>query len=91
MPLLTLNLPDDLDQRIRDAAARAGVTPEEWVRDLVAFDIEADQDADLADDIAIATAFDQDGNGVDWADARAWIKTWGDADECPPPEVRTIK
>lgn len=44
----------------------------------------------LAEDARRYEAFEQDGEGVPWDEIRAWIRSWGTAQELPKPKSRKL-
>lgn len=44
----------------------------------------------LAEDARRYEAFEQGGDGVPWDEVRAWIRSWGTAQELPKPKTRKL-
>lgn len=44
----------------------------------------------LAEDARRYEAFDRTGEGVPWDEVRAWIRSWGTAQELPKPKPRKL-
>ena len=44
----------------------------------------------LAEDARRYEAFEQNGEGVPWDEVRAWIRSWGTAQELPKPKSRKL-
>lgn len=94
---LTISLAGPLADDIRAAAAARGVSPEEYVRQRLAFDaaIGADSsgldDDDIGDDLTAAAAFERTGQGVPWAEVRDWMQSWGTAKEKSRPAPRKLR
>lgn len=92
---LTITLPAPLADEVRAAAEARGVSPEEYVRQQLAFDIALDGDGidddDIEEDLAAAAEFERTGIGVPWEEVRAWMASWGTAAELPPPQPRKLR
>lgn len=85
-------------------AAARGISVSELVADLV--DAAADMPADLealrakgqgpwspaiiAEDARRLADYHETGEGVPWDEVRAWMQSWGSADELPPPRARKL-
>ena len=84
---ITVSLTGPLADEVRAAAAARGLTPEEYVRQQLAFDIALDaepgpwDDAGVEEDEAILAEFERTGVGVPWEEVRDWMKSWGTANE----------
>lgn len=89
---LTISLPAPLADDVRAAAEARGLSPEEFVRQQIAFDIAAyDIDDDAAEDEEIAAEFDRTGIALDGEEVMAWLQSVGTANELPRPSARKVK
>lgn len=94
---LTVTLPSPLADDVRAAATARGVTPEDYVRQQLAFGVAlgAEQDGcdddDIDADLAAAADFERTGEGVPWEEVRAWMASWGAADELQRPMPRKLR
>jgi hypothetical protein len=94
---LTISLEGPLAENIRAAAQARGLSPEDFVRKQLAFDIALDDrrsgfDAeDVEEDVAAAEEFDRTGVGIPWEEVRDWMSSWGTENELPPPEPRKLR
>ena len=91
---LTIELPPALADDVRAAAEARGISPEEFVREQIAFDIAVsgiDLDEDTAEDEEIATEFDRSGIAVDGEEVMAWLQSIGTGNELPRPRARKLK
>ncbi len=85
-------------------AAARGLTVPELLADMVGTteglpsDLEAMRSAGrgpwapeiLAEDARRLAEFQRDGEGVPWDEVSAWMKSWGTANELPPPKPRKL-
>ena len=94
---LTISLTGPLADEVRAAAAARGLTPEEYVRQQLAFDIALDaepgpwDEAGVEEDEAAMAEFERTGVGVPWEEVRDWMKSWGTANELPRPQPRKLR
>lgn len=93
---LTITLPAPLADEVRAAAQARGLSPEDYVRQQIAFDValgggEELDDEDIEQDLAAIADFERTGAGVPWEEVRAWMASWGAADELPRPQPRKIR
>ena len=94
---LTITLPAPLADEVRAAALARGVAAEEYVRQQLAFNIalgsrpDGFDDDDIDADLAAAADFERTGIGVPWEEVRAWMASWGTADELPRPMPRKLR
>lgn len=94
---LTITLPAPLAEEVRAAARERGVAPEEYVRQRIATDLalgaNTDQldDDDVEADLVAAADFEHTGMGVPWDEVRAWMTSWGSANELPRPIPRKLR
>lgn len=88
---LTISLTGPLADEVRAAAEARGLTPEEYVRMQLAFDIcMGDDIADVdqpgvEEDRAALSDFERTGMGIPWEEVRDWMSLWGTANERPRP------
>lgn len=94
---LTIVLPASLADEVRAAAQARGVSPEEFVHLQLAFEMtfggcdgELD-DEDIESDLAAIADFESTGRGVPWDEVRAWMASWGIANELPRPKSRELR
>lgn len=85
-------------------AAERGVSVPELVADLVGMASDAPADfetlrakgqgpwspAVLAEDARRLADYQETGEGVPWEEVRAWMQSWGTANELPPPKTRKL-
>ncbi len=92
---LTISLSGPLANDVRAAAKARGLSPEEYVRQQLAWDIalgdgDADQLGSEEDEAALAD-FERTGTGVPWEEVRDWMKSWGAESELPRPQPRKLR
>jgi predicted transcriptional regulator len=88
-----LDVDPETDARIKAIAARTGQDAAAVVADAVelldsVIDINGQ---DIEEDIRRLEEFERTGIGVPGDEVMAWIKSWGTANELPPPQPRKIK
>lgn len=93
---LTISIPGPLADDVRAAAEARGLSPEEYVRQQLAFDMalygdEPLGDADIAEDIAAAEEFDRTGMGVPGDEVIAWLRSLSTPHPLPRPQLRKLK
>ncbi len=94
---LSIEIPAPLAEEIRAAAEARGLSPEDYVRQQLTADIARDRgaaawdDDDVTEDLAALADFEKTGMGVPWDEVRAWMKSWGTANELPRPAPRKIR
>jgi hypothetical protein len=92
---LTISLTGPLADEVRGAAQARGLTPEEYVRQQLAWDIALGDDpveqAGVEEDEAALADFERTGMGVPWEEVRDWMKSWGTANELPRPQPRKLR
>lgn len=85
-------------------AAERGVSVPELVADLVGMASDAPayfetlrakgqgpwSPAVLAEDARRLADYQETGEGVPWEEVRAWMQSWGTANELPPPKTRKL-
>jgi hypothetical protein len=97
MSTLTITLPASLAEEVRAAAEARGLAPEDYVRQQLAFDIASGGDGaaldddDIEQDLAAAADFERTGVGLAWDEVRAWMASWGTAEELPRPTPRKLR
>jgi predicted transcriptional regulator len=88
----TVRIDEDLAESVRVAAAAKGVPVEIFVRDALTVHISADaeglDDPDPAIDQQILENAIRTGATMPWEDVAPWVRSWGTADESPPPKWR---
>jgi hypothetical protein len=93
---LKVEVTGPLAEEVRAAAAARGVSPEDYVRQQLAFDVALGagsdfDDDDIADDEAAIAGYERTGRGVPWEEIRAWMQSWGTASELPRPTPRKLR
>jgi hypothetical protein len=94
---LTITLPASLAEEVRAAAQARGLSPEDYVRQQLAFEVafagggDAYDDDDIEPDLAAIADFERTGMGLAWDEVRAWMASWGTAEELPRPTPRKLR
>ncbi len=92
---LTISIPAPLADEVRAAAEARGLTPEEYVRQQLAWDLALGDDPidtpGVEEDEAAIADFERTGMGVPWEEMRDWMKSWGTANELPRPQPRKLR
>lgn len=92
---LTISLTGPLADEVRAAAEARGMTPEEYVRLQLTWDIAMGEDPieqpGVEEDEAAVADFERTGMGVPWEDVRDWMQSWGTANELPRPQSRKLR
>jgi predicted transcriptional regulator len=88
-----LELDPETDARIKTIAARTGQDVAAVIADAVELldSIIDVNGADLEEDLRRLEEFERTGMGVPGDEVMAWIKSWGTANELPPPPPRKIR
>jgi predicted transcriptional regulator len=81
---LAIELDDRLATRLKEAAAKLGITVEGFATDAVQRAID-DAESWIEDETAYAN-YTQTGESIPLEAAEAWVRSWGTANELPPPE-----
>jgi predicted transcriptional regulator len=81
---LAIDLDDRLAARLQEVAAKHGTTAEAFTLDAVQRAV-ADVEA-WAEDEAAYGEYERTGESVPLEAAEAWVRSWGSANELPPPE-----
>ena len=81
---LAIELDEELAARLKDAAAREQKSAEIFALDAVARAID-DFEAWLEDEAAYAE-YERTGEAIPLSAMEDWAKSWGTADELPPPK-----
>jgi predicted transcriptional regulator len=81
---LALEIDDRLAARLREAAKRQETTAEAFAADAVQRAV-ADVEA-WAEDEAAYAEYERSGESIPLEAAEAWVRSWGTANELPPPE-----
>ena len=92
---LTISIPAPLADEVRAAAEARGLSPEDYVRQQLAWDIALGDDPierrGVEEDEAAVADFEHTGMGVPWEDMRDWMNSWGTANELPRPQSRKLR
>jgi predicted transcriptional regulator len=80
---LALELDDALIARLREAAEKQRTTAEAFAADAVQRAV-ADVEAWVEDEAAYAE-YEKTGKSIPLEAAEAWVRSWGTAEELPPP------
>lgn len=93
---LTISIPAPLADEVRAAAEARGLTPEEYVRQQIAWDIAlSDDDADPAfgveEDRAAFEDFERTGVGTPGDEVEAWLRSLTTDNPLPRPRPRQLK
>ncbi|MBB1092988.1 hypothetical protein HUU61_17070 [Rhodopseudomonas palustris] len=88
----TIDLDATTDERLRSLAAERGQDEAAILAEAIALlDSIVEIDApDIAEDRRRLDQFSETGESVPLADVRAWVESWGTAQELPPPSPRRI-
>jgi predicted transcriptional regulator len=88
---VTLDLDSKDDERLRLLSEQRGQEKARVVSDALALlDTFESEEPDIEEDIRRLEAFDRDQLGVPLDDVKAWVRSWGTAEELPPPIPRKI-
>jgi predicted transcriptional regulator len=86
-----LDLDSEDDTRLRMLAETRGQETARVVSDALALlDSMDGESPDIEEDLRRLETFKQTGMGVSLDDVKAWVRSWGTADELPPPTPRKI-
>lgn len=93
---LTISIPAPLADEVRAAAEARGLTPEEYVRQQIAWDIAiGDDDADpsfgVEEDRAAFEDFERNGVGIPGDEVEAWLRSLSTENPLPRPRPRKLK
>ena len=93
---LTISLTGPLADEVRAAAEARGLTPEEYVRQQIAWDIAlGDEDAESAigveEDHAAFEDFERTGIGIPGEDIEVWLRSLTTDNPLPRPRPRKLK
>lgn len=97
MPADTLTVPftGPLADEVRAAAAARGLTPEEYVRQQIAWDIALGDDDDpslgVEEDRAAFEDFERTGMGIPGEEVAAWLRSLTTDNPLPRPRPRKLK
>jgi predicted transcriptional regulator len=88
----TLELDAETDARLRALADARGQEPSAIVSDALALlDSATDEsDLDIEEDLRRLREFERTGEGVPLEDVKVWVRSWGTANELPPPKPRKL-
>jgi predicted transcriptional regulator len=86
---VTLDLDSEDDARLRQLAERRGQEKSRVIADALAL-LDTQEEPDIGEDVRRLEAFDRDQLGVPLADVKAWVRSWGTANELPPPVPRKV-
>jgi predicted transcriptional regulator len=81
---LALELDDRLAARLKEAAAKEDMTTEAFAANAVRRAVTNVEQ--WAEDEAAYETYEQTGESIPLEAAEAWARSWGSADELPPPE-----
>ncbi len=89
----TFDLDQETDARLNALAAEKGQDAAAVVADAVVLldsivDIEG---PDIAEDLRRLREFERSGEAVLWQDVKAWVESWGTAEELPRPSPRKVR
>ncbi len=88
---VTLDLDSEADARLHKLAALRGQETSRVVSDALALLDSLETDGpDLEEDVRRLQAFERTGQGVPLSDVKAWVRSWGTANELPPPNPRKL-
>lgn len=95
---ITLKLNDEMERRLRQAAADEGLTAEELgsqllsdkLADFEMVDTEGWVGGDVQADLAALEEFERTRMGVPWEDVRKWALSLGTDRPLPTPKVRKV-
>jgi predicted transcriptional regulator len=88
----TLELDTETDARLCALADARGQEPSVIVSDALALLDSATDESDLEieEDLRRLHEFERTGEGVPLEDVKMWVRSWGTANELPPPKPRKI-
>ena len=86
---ITLDLDSEDDVCLRMLAEQRGQEESRVVADALAL-LDAAEKPDIEEDIHRLDAFDRDQLGVPLDEMKAWVQSWGTANELPPPVPREV-
>lgn len=84
MTKLVIEIPARLDENLRRLAKQRGLEPAQVVER--ALDRYLEDLDDIAEDQRRWAAFERDGKAIPGDAIKAWIQSWGHADELPIPK-----
>lgn len=89
----TFDLDQDTDARINALASEKGQDAAAVVADaLVLLDSIVDiEGPDIEEDLRRLAEFERTGEAIPWEDVRAWVESWGTANELPMPQPRKVR
>lgn len=93
---LTISLTGPLAEEVRAAAEARGLTPEDYVRQRLAWDIaigadDASEQPGVEEDVLAFEDFERTGVGLPWEEVRDWLGSWGTGAERPRPAPRKLR
>jgi hypothetical protein len=92
---LTISIPGPLADEVRAAAQARGLSPEEYVRQQLAWDIALGDDDDPAlgveEDVAAYEDFERTGIGIPGEEVEAWLRSLTTDNPLPRPRPRKLK
>jgi predicted transcriptional regulator len=86
---VTLDLDSEDDARLRHLAERRGQEKSRVISDALAL-LDTQEEPDIEEDLRRLEAFDRDQLGVPLEDVQTWVRSWGTANELPPPVPRKV-
>lgn len=104
VPLRSIEVDEETAELLEARAATRGITIRELLADLAANEGPMPPDLAamklrgegpwapdvLAEDARRLAEFERTRMGVPWSEVRAWMETWGTADELPAPKPRKL-
>ncbi|HRE44963.1 MAG TPA: hypothetical protein PKY87_13475 [Terricaulis sp.] len=91
---LTISLSGSLADDVRAAADARGLTPEDYVRQQLAWDIALGDDSDAQgteEDEAALADYERTGMGIPGDEVQAWLNSLTTANPLPRPRPRKLK
>jgi predicted transcriptional regulator len=86
---VTLDLDSEDDTRLQQLAERRGQEKSRVISDALAL-LDTQEEPDIEEDVRRLEAFDRDQLGVPLEEVKAWVRSWGTANELPPPVPRKV-
>jgi predicted transcriptional regulator len=89
---VTLDLDSDTEARLQMLAKQRGQEKSRVISDALALlDSEAAEEPDIEEDLLRLRNFEHAGEGIPLDDVKAWVRSWGTANELPPPNPRKLE
>jgi predicted transcriptional regulator len=91
MKRLTIDIDTETDARLRNLARQRGQDESHVVSEAVALLASMEADVpDIEEDERRLLAFERTQIGVPLEEVKSWVRSWGTADELPPPAPRKL-